>query len=67
MTESKIVKINSDSEFLNLPDAAVFLGIAEQTLYTWGMQKRLPYYKVGRLNKYRKNDLVAFIEKGKVE
>lgn len=49
---------------LNRKEAAQLLGISEATLAVWKTTKRypLPCVKVGRLVKYRKSDLLAFIE-----
>lgn len=46
-------------------EAAAYLGVATQTLATWASTKRqdLPYTRIGRLAKYRKADLDAFIER----
>lgn len=43
--------------------AAEFLSVSPQTLANWRATGRyaLPYIKVGRLVKYRKTDLVAFL------
>lgn len=52
-----------ESELLSRKEAAVYLGIAEQTLAIWHCTKRydLPCAKIGRLVRYRKSDLDAFI------
>jgi excisionase family DNA binding protein len=49
------------------PEAADYLGITYHTLAVWKCTKRyaLPYVKVGRLVKYRRSDLEAFIEKNR--
>jgi excisionase family DNA binding protein len=49
---------------LNRKEAAEFLGIKEMTLAIWQSTKRygLPVVKVGRLVRYRRSDLLAFIE-----
>ncbi len=46
-------------------EAANYLGVGESTLAVWACVGRydLPYVKIGRLAKYRKADLDAFIEK----
>ena len=51
------------SELLSRKEAAAYLGVAEQTLAIWKCTKRydLPYVKIGKLVKYRKSDLDAFI------
>ena len=53
------------SELLSRVEAAAYLGVAKQTLAIWACNKRydLPYVKIGKLVKYRKIDLDAFIAK----
>lgn len=48
---------------LNRREAADYLGIKPHTLAVWACCKRydLPYIKVGRLVKYRKDDLDTFL------
>jgi excisionase family DNA binding protein len=54
-------------QLLSGQEAAKFLGITYHTLAVWKCNKRyaLPYVKVGRLVKYRRADLEAFIEKNR--
>jgi excisionase family DNA binding protein len=50
---------------LTTAEAAAFLGIKRETLAIWRCTKRynLPFVRVGkRLIKYRKSDLIAFLE-----
>ena len=51
------------SELLSRREAAAYLGVSEQTLAIWKTTGRysLPVVKMGRLAKYRKSDLDAFI------
>lgn len=51
------------SELLTRQQAAEYLGVTPRTLAIWACVKRypLPYVKVGRLVKYRRSDLEAFI------
>ena len=51
------------SVLLSRKEAAAYLGVAEQTLAIWKTTGRysLPVVKIGRLAKYRKSDLDAFI------
>ena len=53
------------SELLSRKEAAAYLGVAAETLAIWHCTGRygLPIVKVGRLAKYRKQDLDAFITK----
>lgn len=55
--------IHSQSNLLTREQAAQYLGVTSRTLAVWACTKRynLPFVKVGRLAKYRKSDLDAFI------
>jgi excisionase family DNA binding protein len=39
------------------------LGITRNTLYEWIIQRKVPYLKVGRLVKFKKDDLQAWLTK----
>ncbi len=56
---------NSRSDLLTRREAAAYLGVCEQTLAVWKCTKRhsIPCIKIGRLVRYRKADLDAFIAK----
>lgn len=49
---------------LNNEQAAAYIGVTPRTLEVWRCTKRhpIPYIKVGRLVKYRKEALDAFLE-----
>lgn len=49
---------------LSRDEAAQFLGVSKGTLEVWASTKRydLPFIKIGRLAKYRMQDLLKFIE-----
>jgi excisionase family DNA binding protein len=50
-------------ELLSRKEASAYLGISEQTLAIWKCTGRynLPCVKIGRLVKYKRTDLDAFI------
>lgn len=56
-------------ELLNREEAAAYLGLAPQTLAIWKVTGRysLPVVKVGRLTKYRRSDLDAFLNRRTVD
>lgn len=60
---------NQSTELLTRDQAAEYLGITPRTLAVWACVKRynLPYVKVGRLVKYRRSDLDAFIARRTVQ
>jgi excisionase family DNA binding protein len=54
-----------ESDLLTRDQAAAYLGIATRTLAIWKWAKRydLPYVKIGRLVRYKRSDLDAFIRR----
>lgn len=53
----------SKQKLLPVTEAAEFLGIKKSTLYEWIIQKKVPHYKVGRLVKFKREDLEAWLKK----
>jgi excisionase family DNA binding protein len=55
----------SENELLTPIQAAEFLGVSKNTLCVWRSLGRynVPYIKVGRLIRYRKNDLKEWLER----
>lgn len=51
------------SDLLTRREAAAYLGVTPETLAVWASTRRYPlrFVKIGRLAKYRKSDLDAFI------
>ena len=54
-------------KLIGIQQAAKYSGLKVSTLYQWVSQKRIPYFKSGRLVKFDLNDLNQFIEKSKVK
>ena len=54
-----------DDELLDTPAAAKILNVEPNTLEVWRVKKRhaLPYVKIGRLVRYRRSALMAFLTK----
>ncbi|MFT6259207.1 MAG: excisionase family DNA binding protein [Rickettsiales bacterium] len=59
----KNLNINSSNQLLTRKEAAEVLGCKENTLAVWATNKRynLPFYKIGRLVKYKLSDLENFV------
>jgi excisionase family DNA binding protein len=57
-----------NTELLTRKEAAAYLGVKEHSLAVWACTKRypLPFVRIGRLVKYRKSDLDAFIVRNTV-
>lgn len=56
-------QISKEKQLLNTKEASEFLGISKNTLYEWIIQKRIPHVKVGRLVKFRREDLEEWLRK----
>jgi excisionase family DNA binding protein len=65
VSEKEIVsgQIPKQKQLLDTTEASEFLGISKNTLYEWIVQKKIPYLKVGRLVKFKKEDLEAWLKK----
>jgi excisionase family DNA binding protein len=55
-------KIPKQKQLLDMNEASEFLGISKNTLYEWVIQKKVPFVKVGRLTKFKKEALEAWLE-----
>ena len=68
MTDNSIAatsKCQSSNHLLTPPEAAAYIGVTENTLSVWRCVGRyaIPFIKSGRLVKYRKSELDAFLER----
>jgi excisionase family DNA binding protein len=64
MPELKMPNVN---RLLNMDEASNLLGIKKSTLYTVVMRKKITHIKVGKLTRFRLEDLQAYINKNLVE
>ena len=55
-------KIPKQKQLLDMNEASEFLGISKNTHYEWVIQKKVPFVKVGRLTKFKKEALDAWLE-----
>lgn len=58
----ELIKADSNGELLDMEGASKYLAIKKSTLYQLVMRCQIPVVKIGRLNRFRKADLDAFIE-----
>jgi excisionase family DNA binding protein len=55
-------KLPTLSRLISVPEAAAYVGVSPDTIYTWVSQRRIPYVKVGRLVKFDEAMLQAWIK-----
>ena len=56
---------NQKAEVLNADQAAEFLHIAKQTLYSMTSRRKIPFYKNGKKILFRKGELKEWLNSGK--
>jgi len=61
--ETEIEKNNT--EIMNIDQAAVYLKMAKQTVYSMISRRLLPYFKRGKRVFFRKNELLTWLERGR--
>ena len=54
-------------QFIDNDEAAEILGCSPKTLRVWVSQKKVPHYKVGRAVRFRRADLLEWLESRRVE
>lgn len=47
---------------LSLDDVANFLGVSQKTVRRWMLSKRLPHVRLGRVVRFRQDELLRWIE-----
>lgn len=65
MSELKLLP-NVD-KLLNMDETASLLGVRKSTLYVLVMRKQITHIKLGKLTRFRPEDIQAFINKNLVE
>lgn len=52
--------------FMSVKEAAVYIGIKEDTLRKWVQQRRITFYRVGARPKFKQQDLDRFLDQHRV-
>ena len=58
--------MNIKDNLMGIEELASYLGVKVSTLYKWVHAKQVPYYKIGRLVKFRKSEVDCWIEDKRV-
>ncbi|MEA2031171.1 MAG: helix-turn-helix domain-containing protein [candidate division Zixibacteria bacterium] len=54
----------SDDRWLSVDEIAAYLGIKPPTVYKWIDRKKMPAHKVGRLWKFRAEEIDKWVKSG---
>ena len=52
----------NDERLMDIKKVAQYLHVNESTIYTWAQESMLPAFRVGRLWRFRRADLDAWLE-----
>lgn len=53
-----------EDRWLSVDEIAAYLGIKRDTVYKWIADKRMPAHKIGRLWKFRKEEVDEWVKSG---
>ncbi|OGR23288.1 MAG: transcriptional regulator [Desulfobacterales bacterium RIFOXYA12_FULL_46_15] len=53
-----------EDRWLSVEEIAQYLGISKDTVYTWINKKKLPAQKIGRLWKFKKDEVDGWVRTG---
>lgn len=59
---NKDKELNTDRKLLNIDRLAEYLNVNRNTIYAWISQKKIPYIKLGRLVRFRLNDILKWVQ-----
>jgi len=54
-----------ESRWLSVAEIAQYLGVVEETVYRWTRRKGLPAHRVGKLWKFKADEVDRWIKSGK--
>ena len=60
MTKSK--QMPEQDPLLTLSDVAIYLQVAERTVYLWAQKGTIPSFKLGNVWRFKRSDLHRWIE-----
>ena len=55
----------NENRWLSVLDIAAYLGVKNETVYTWIAKKRMPAHKVGRLWKFKTGEVDTWVRSGR--
>ncbi|WP_289022068.1 helix-turn-helix domain-containing protein [Desulfobacter postgatei] len=54
-----------EDRWLSVDEMAEYLGVRRDTIYRWINDKRMPAHKIGRLWKFKKDEVDTWVRDGK--
>ncbi|HAT1712490.1 TPA: helix-turn-helix domain-containing protein [Legionella pneumophila] len=53
-----------NDKWLSVDEIGEYLGVKRDTIYKWISEKRMPAHKIGRLWKFKKEDVDNWVKQG---
>ena len=60
-------KMNTEGKFMNVDDLASYLGVSRNTVYWWIAKRRIPHNKVGKLVRFDREKVAAWLQRNSRE
>ena len=54
----------TEDRWLSVMEIAEYLGVRRETIYKWLERKKMPAHKVGRLWKFKRDEVDAWVRQG---
>ncbi len=54
-------------KLIGINEIANYLGVKVETMYAWVHQRKIPYYKIGRLVKFKISEVEKWMNQSRVE
>ena len=55
---------NYDENWIGIPEAASYLGVTTDTIRNWIRKTNIPAHKIGKLWRFKKSELDAWVKSG---
>jgi excisionase family DNA binding protein len=56
-----------NDRWLSVDEIAAYIGIKRETIYKWLVEKDMPAHRVGRLWKFRKDEIDEWVRTGEAD
>lgn len=58
-------KASNSSRLINIDELSLMLGVAKNTLYDWCAVRKIPHYKLGKLTKFKVDEIEVWLAEKK--
>ncbi len=62
MSEPKLIEITNG--LMDVEEVSAYLGIPRSTVYSLSMKAKIPHYHIGKLLRFRKDDIDNWLSEG---